>query len=419
MGSLCYDQPSSFIYARFRDKNGKQHTISTKVEKPPKEKGDLTEEEFKDICKDLKSKALRVLKDHEDLACGYTTQDEFVGSQKITAARVARTHNKTPILLFIVMWVWAHCIRNKVGDERAGFICHTVRRFLNTIKQKHKKQLTALKRCDFNDFIYDDRLARYAPGTLNLEVSVLRSLARVVEPHVGANLASELEFEPEEYNKRKPYSIHHITAILRFLRTQGEIGREWRTAILIVLYTNLRPGDACTLRRKDIDLQAGAFARLASKTEEFGSNTMSTVLWEYLKDLIENGQFQPNDYLMPGLAVMPKGSRSRQFRNILEAANVPLLPVKEEYSKRVRNEHCLYALRHTFNTWQRASGKSKEDRKKGMGHKTDQGQIPYEHPEDPLVVEAERKVLDMMPQIPKEILEEKSQARPLNENDVR
>jgi integrase len=84
----------------------------------------------------------------------------------------------------------------------------------------------------------------------------------------------------------------------------------------------------------------------------------------------------------------------------LVAAGIPPLLV-ERADRKVRfHRHTLYALRHTFSTWYRAAGANKEERKQAMGQTTDEAHEYYQHDQDPAILEAQRKLINLLPCVP-------------------
>ena len=74
---------------------------------------------------------------------------------------------------------------------------------------------------------------------------------------------SRRELEPDELD--------------RLISSAGKLGEEWRSLILIGIYTGLRLGDACRLRWDSVNLERGIIQLIPSKTKNYANGKPITI----------------------------------------------------------------------------------------------------------------------------------------------
>ena len=253
----------------------------------------------------------------------------------------------------------------------------------------------------FDTFVLNRRLASYAPGTVNNDVIYLQSLGKEIERVTGVNVAGGLEQETADTAERLPFAFAEVVRIFGALKIMGELAREWTTFLLVMLYTAMRPQDAASVKRRDIDLEKGTIKVKSSKTAGFNRKRepkpMRDALLSYLRNMLAEEELAPDDYLCFNLAHKAEKHLSQEFSRILKAAEVDKLKAKVENRRQEFSQKTLYSFRHTSNVWFGAASANDEEQKTELGDSTDQALKHYQHDNDPEVIAARRKKINLRP----------------------
>lgn len=123
-------------------------------------------------------------------------------------------------------------------------------------------------------------------------------------------------------------------------------------------------------------------------------------LLSYLNDMLAEKELASDDYLCFNLAHKAEKHLSQEFSRILKAAEVDKLKAKGENRRHEFSQKTLYSFRHTSNVWFGAAGANDEEQKTELGDSTDQALKHYQHDNDPEVIAARRKKINLMPLVP-------------------
>lgn len=218
--------------------------------------------------------------------------------------------------------------------------------------------------------------------------SVYRSAVR--EGLVGHNPVSALEARsvaPEV--QRKPFTLQEVKSLIN-----AAPSNEWRGVILLGAFAGLRLGDASSLQWDSIDLSKGTITIIPSKTKRKGRVLvipMHPEIRAYLADSAPAGQ---DGAIFPTLehgAVKGRNGLSRQFRGIMENADVPqdISAARKKAAEELESgkhrhklpERSFHSLRHTFTSWLANADVPAELRMKLTGHTTADVHAGYTHHE--------------------------------------
>ena len=256
----------------------------------------------------------------------------------------------------------------------------------------------------FDTFVLNRRLSSYAPGTVNNDVIYLQSLGKEIERVTGVNVAGGLEQEVADTAERLPFTFAEVARIFGALKIMGELAREWTTFLLVMLYTAMRPQDAARVKRRDIDLEKGTIKVKSSKTAGFNRKRepkpMHDALLSYLREMFAEKELAPEYYLCFNLAHKVEKHLAQEFSRILKAAEVDTQKAKGKNRRHEFSQKTLYSFRHTSNVWFGAAGANDEEQKTELGDSTDQALKHYQHDNDPEVLAARRKKINLMPRVP-------------------
>ena len=127
---------------------------------------------------------------------------------------------------------------------------------------------------------------------------------------------------------------------------------------------------------------------------------MHEALLSYFRDMLAEKELAPDEYLCFNLAHKVEKHLVQQFSRILKAADVDTLKAKAENRRFKFSQKTLYSFRHTSNVWFGATGANEEEQKTELGDSTDQALRHYQHDNDPEVIAARRKKINLMPRVP-------------------
>jgi integrase len=394
--ALDFNQNSTKIYLKITHQ-GTEHSFALPLPKKPLGWENMAPEELakkektlKKLGEDIEDAILTIL--NESLS-----EEQFLAQMSLIFKRLTKVLVTTPINLYAVRWVCELCLRNKPTTLRVWHICNAMRNLLNSLGDERKKPLNSLKSHHLEKHIRWMRETNYyTPAMANNEVAVLRGFARVVDP--TGTLGKHLEKEAVYYYSREPLTIPQLRKIMKSLKRQGAIGEEWRTVILIVLYTPIRPSAASTLKIDMINFKNGSIT--CYDKGKIVTVAPNKVLLEHLQRRCNKLRSEKRGpWLTQNLNHKDYRDRNRQFRDILLANDISMDRAKPKYGRKMRYEHCLYDLRHRFMNWVYGLTRSWDKTKTMTNHDSDEGMRPYPKDSDPFVLEQQRKLLDLAPKV--------------------
>lgn len=401
MASLRPAETSKYWIGRGRRKNGRHFEFSTGILVEP---DGVAHEAQAQIRAENKKRAKEIADDIEARERGRMPEEEFEARMKHRVRKVLRQNSNVSPIVFLVAWTWEHAIRNRLCPRRVMKLCNLTSEFLQHLGEVARKTLHNVLGSHFDTFILNRRLAGYAPGTVNNDVIYLQSLGRDIERLTGVNLTGGLEQEAPDTAERLPFTFDEVVRIFKALKIMGELACEWTTFLLVMLYTAMRPEDAARVKRGDIDLERGTIKIKSSKTAGFNRKRepkpMHEALLAYLRDMLAEKELAPDEYLCFNLAHKVEKHLVQQFARILKAADVDTLKAKAENRRFKFSQKTLYSFRHTSNVWFGAAGANEEEQKTELGDSTDQALRHYQHDNDPEVIAARRKKINLMPRVP-------------------
>jgi integrase len=393
--------PSGTWIARGRDKYQKAWEFDTKFQVEPER---VTPENLVEERADSKARAQEAADTFEAYVRGRIKKEEYLARLAYIAERVANGAAKVSVCCFLITWLWEWCIRNRLHHTKVLKLCRLFDALLLHVGNLAEKDAKYLTREHVAKFIFNRRVKGYAPAVINDDINYLKTMARDLELLTGVNVAELLEVEAKETQERLPFKWADVLKIFEALDTLGKLGREWKTFLLIMLYTGLRPCDAALVTRGQIDLELQLIWADASKTRRFAGDKIPRVihdaLFAYLNQLLTMFPLRPEEFLCLNFANRCMKSITHSFNKILGEAGVSKQVVKTPYLQGKFSKKTLYSFRHTFNVLLMSVGADRPQRKTEMGQKTDESQQHYEHDQEPEVIASRRKLINLLPRVP-------------------
>ena len=280
--------------------------------------------------------------------------------------------------------------------SRYEVVVEKVLRFLGPKARKDLIHLSSKEIVAFRDHL----IKRVAPGTVNMEIKILRSaLAQAKRDGlVDFNEAERVSLvKKRKVIERRPFTIEELRKIL------DVVNEEWKGMILVGLYTGLRLGDVAQLTWANLDLQREELTVRTIKTGRRQILPLAKPLMNFVGQLPVDDN--PESPLFPEAAAIkqrtPKtGTLSNQFHRILVAAGLanPRPHRKTGNGRDAAREleglsfHCL---RHTATSLLKNAGVSDVVARDIIGHESAAVSRQYTH----IDTDTKRKAVEQMPDV--------------------
>lgn len=198
-----------------------------------------------------------------------------------------------------------------------------------------------------------------------------------------ANPAAAVQLPDVSGDTRLPFTWEQV----RLLISAAE--GEWKTVVLLGVYTGARLGDCVTMQWKHVDFENRTLRFKPQKTSRKGHELVVPLhpeLEAHLLTLpIPEAAKTTDASLSPSLMEFRIGGRqgiSRQFQAIMKEAGIENALVRAKKGQgRSLFQYGFHSLRHTFNTLLLNAGVPQELRMKLSGHASEEMNTRYSHAE--------------------------------------
>jgi integrase len=268
--------------------------------------------------------------------------------------------------------------------------------FENFLGSKKNMSLGSLRSDDIQT--YRDALARkVSTGTVNTHLKVLRvALGRaVLKKQIETNPAKYVEnLDRVDKHERRAFTMDELKKLL------SNASEEWRTMVLVGLYTGLRLGDVATLTWANLDLQQQELTVKTQKTARVQILPLAKPLLRHLETL-PTGDY-PKTPLCPSLFDKTSTCLSNQFYELM--ASVGLVKTRNHQAgedrkgrsaRRAQSAISFHALRHTATSLLKNAGVSDVVARDIIGHESEAVSRSYTH----IDMETKRKAIELIPDI--------------------
>jgi integrase len=274
-----------------------------------------------------------------------------------------------------------------------------VRQFLGFLGPKANKDLSALVAEDVER--YRDALqGTIAPTSVNVHLKVIRVC---LEPATRKNTFDK---NPARLVENLPTNDRHerrgftLTELKKVLAVCGD---DWKTAVLLGVYTGLRLGDIQALTWANLDLQNTELTIRTRKTGRVQILPIAKPLLRHIESLPAGDD--PKAPLCPALQANTVSWLSNQFHEILASAG--LVQSRGDHQKkegkagraarRQMSPVSFHSLRHTATSLLKNAGVSDVVARDIIGHESEAVSRNYTH----IDAETKRNAVDKMPDVTK------------------
>lgn len=247
---------------------------------------------------------------------------------------------------------------------------------------------------------YRDEIRKdYSTGTVNNHLKMLRLVfeAAAQQDIIDRNPAKLVKnLARIDRQERRPFSIEELRKLLVI------VDGDWKTAVLIGVYTGLRFGDVVNMTWGQVDLVRGEITVKTEKTERVVIIPIAAVLARRLEELPATDD--PKKSLCPDLAGKRIANLSVKFHDFLARAG---LVEKRDYqnhkSDGKRRKYAglsFHSLRHTATSMLKNAGVSDSVARDIIGHDSEAISRNYTK----IDIETKRAAMDRMPDLQSENL---------------
>lgn len=269
--------------------------------------------------------------------------------------------------------------------------------FLSFLRGKASRPLPTLTSTDVER--YRTHLAeKVSNNTVNTHLKVLRvCLEKAVKQHVFDKNPARLvdNLDRSKRHRRRAFTMDELRKILE------NASPDWKTAILIGLYTGLRLSDVANLTWASVDLQRDEIVTTAQKTDKTQILPIAKPLREYLETLPAGDN--PKAPLSPDLHGQLETRLSNSFYELMAIALPGIVKSRQDHRKkkagrgmrREQSEITFHSLRHTATSLLKNAGVSNAITQDIIGHESEAISRNYTH----IDMETKRKAVDLMPDV--------------------
>jgi integrase len=274
-------------------------------------------------------------------------------------------------------WVKAREVESSTGTYKRykGIVDY----FLAFLGSKAARQLPTLSSTDIERY-RDSLTGKVSNGTVNTHLKVLRvCLEKAVKQHIfdknPARLIDNLDRSQRHY--RREFKTDELRKLIE------TASADWKTAILIGLYTGMRLSDVANVAWNNIDLQRDEITLTEKKTNKTKIFPISKHLKKYLETLPAGDD--PKAPLLPTLAGKVESWLSNQFFELMAVAGLVKSRGTHEKkkegraSKRRQSDITFHSLRHTATSLLKNAGVSDVIARDIIGHESEAVSRNYTH----------------------------------------
>jgi integrase len=271
-----------------------------------------------------------------------------------------------------------------------------VNAFLSFMGARRNLSLASIRSEDIQRY-RDDLADKVSTGTVNTHLKVLRvALGKAWKAkHLDSNPAEYVDnLQRTDKHERRAFTREELRKLLK------DASEDWRTMILVGLYTGFRLGDAATLTWANIDLQRQEITATTQKTGRTQILPIAKPLLKHLESLPTSDD--PTTPLCPKLFNKKANWLSNQFYGLMASGGLvksrshQAAPHgKGRGSRRNQSDITFHALRHTATSLLKNAGVSDVVARDIIGHESEAVSRNYTH----IDTETKRRAIDAMPDV--------------------
>jgi site-specific recombinase XerD len=242
------------------------------------------------------------------------------------------------------------------------------------LSESHIGQITRQHIVAFRNHCADT----WGPGPSTSAVGVVRQIleSAVLGGTLQTNVANKIDKIADEENdfEREPFTPDDLQALWQ----AADDKLEWRTMLMLGLYTGQRLVDLARLRWSSIDLEAGEIRIKTGKTQRRQTNLIPTPLANWLQ-AIQPKDLDPEELVSPSFEGTRGTTLSKMFLKIMSKAEISPRIVRT--AGRDRKTKSFHSLRHTLPSMLARQGAAPKTIQEIVGHSSASTTAHYTHAE--------------------------------------
>jgi integrase len=268
--------------------------------------------------------------------------------------------------------------------------------FLKYLGGKKNSSLASLRSEDIQEY-RDILAAKVSTGTVNTHLKVLRvALGKaLMGKHIESNPGKFVDnLARNDKHERRAFTLDELKKLLE------NATADWRTMILLGLYTGFRMGDIASLTWANLDLQRREITARTQKTGKTQILPIATPLLKHLEGVPTSDD--PQSPLCPALFKQKSTWLSNQFYDLMSSCGLVVARThqtsqngKGRGSRRIQSAITFHALRHTATSLLKNAGVSDVVARDIIGHESEAVSRNYTHIE----MNTKREAINKMPDI--------------------
>lgn len=296
---------------------------------------------------------------------------------------------------------WLAQKKAEVSASTFAFYQGAYRKFIRYLGDKANAALFEISRDDIQRW-REQEAERVSPSTVNHGLKFIRMLfvAARRDGLIADNPAEDVSvLKRDTKSTRRPFSLEEVKSMLKVADS------EWKSMILIGLYTGQRLGDIARLTWDQIDLEAGEIRLQTGKTGRFQKIPIPPPLLKHIESLPTppHGQVPLHERADEIVASQGKtGSLSIQFHKIMSDAGIAAKKTHRKTEdalgrkgRRVESRVSFHSLRHTTTSLLKNAGVSSAIAEEFVGHDSAEMNRVYTHIE----LDSMRRAAELLPSI--------------------
>ncbi len=404
VASIHKQSNRSYWFASYRDADGRQHFVSTKILHTPP--GNDAKERAGNAAKNRRlaqDMAMRL----EEAELGNATESHLRKVLSDVSERVNqnRLEFKTADT-FLKDWL-SRAQKTKSAGTHERYR-NVVDNFLKSLESKAKAKLSDITVRDVQKFIEKRLEGGRNPSTVQTDCKILNApFALALRQGLTlSNPVAAAEIPEGIKESRSPFSAEQVTELLkacdRLARNDSEnaaVWKEWKTCVLIGFFTGVRLGDAVAMNLTSFVFDQHVLKLRPQKTRRKKRDLIIPLHPQLEAHVLDLPIQDKQGALCPTLARRKVGGKhglSIQFHRILAEANIEQESVDAAGKAGHRfHKYTYHSLRHSFVTELANAGIAPDIRQLLAGHSEERSHVIYTHTK----LETLRKAVTSLPKL--------------------
>lgn len=372
MASLTKHDRSPFWHAMYRDATGRQHNKSTKIQHTPEAE---TPKERAAAASKNRRLALELALNLEEAERGNAVEAHL---RKLLADISSRVNKRA--LQFVITRTylneWADRAKTTKAPATALGFATVAKTFLESLGPKAEAPLADITTHDVDRYVQSRLSGNRKPSSVAVNLATLNiPFAQAFKQGlILTNPVAGAEKPDKTSESRDPFTWDQVNQLLQHAKG------EWKTTIMLAVFTGQRLGDVTSLTWDSVDTEAQVIKLRPQKTARLKKDLIIPIHPDLLAHLMDL-PFHKDQPICPELSKHYEGGSgilARQFAAIMEAAGIGRNTMDNTTGK-IFHKLSFHSLRHTYVSLLANAGIAPDVRQQLSGHSDSKSHAIYTH----------------------------------------